>query len=105
MDKHTYDKFKIYCISKNYGTDKFIKSLYGYLDDRKWKKANGEEPVNWMILTDANFDVFNAKCKFSKAIMEKLAEKSDDFYPVGPFPDNGMNYVAYTDGSCDNHSK
>ena len=41
MDKPTYDKFKRYCILKNYGTDKFIKSLYGYLDDIKWKKANG----------------------------------------------------------------
>ena len=58
-----------------------------------------------MILTDANFGVFNAKGKFSKAIREKLAEKSDDFDPVEPFPDNGMNYVAYTDGSCDNNSK
>ena len=46
MDKPTYEKFKRYCVSKNYGTDKFIKSLYDYLDDRKWKKSNGEEPVN-----------------------------------------------------------
>ena len=105
MDKPTYEKFKRYCVSKNYGTDKFIKSLYDYLDDRKWKKSNGEEPVNWMILTDANFGVFNAKGKFSKAIREKLAEKSENFDPVEPFPDNGMNYVAYTDGSCDNNSK
>lgn len=105
MDKPTYEKFKRYCVSKNYGTDKFIKSLYDYLDDRKWKKANGEEPVNWMILTDANYGVFNAKGKFSKTIREKMAEKSDDFDPVEPFPDNGMNYVAYTDGSCDNNSK
>ena len=105
MDKPTYDKLKRYCISKNYGTDEYIKSLYDYLDDRKWKKANGDEPVNWMILTDANFGVFNAKDKSSKAIREKLAEKSDDFDPVEPFPDNGMNYVAYTDGSCDNHYK
>ena len=36
MDKPTYEKFKRYCISKNYGTDKFIKSLYDYLDERKW---------------------------------------------------------------------
>ena len=105
MIKPVYEKFKRYCISKNYGTDEYIKSLYDYLDEREWKKANGEEPVNWMILTDANFGVFNAKGKFSRAIREKLAEKSDDFDPVEPFPDNGMNYVAYTDGSCDNHSK
>lgn len=105
MDKPTYEKFKRYCISKNYGTDEYIKSLYDYLDERKWKKANGGEPVNWMILTDANFGVFNAKGKFSRAIREKLAEKSENFDPVEPFPDNGMNYVAYTDGSCDNHSK
>lgn len=105
MIKPAYEKFKRYCISKNYGTDEYIKSLYDYLDERKWKKANGEEPVNWMILTDANFGVFNAKGKFSRAIREKMAEKSDDFDPVEPFPDNGMNYVAYTDGSCDNHSK
>ena len=39
-----------------------------YLDEGKWTNANGEEPVNWMILTDANFDLFNYKCKFSKAI-------------------------------------
>ena len=87
MDKPTYEKFKRYCVSKNYGTDKFIKSLYDYLDDRKWKKSNGEEPVNWMILTDANYGVFNAKGKFSKAIREKLAEKSENFDPVEPFPD------------------
>ena len=105
MIKPAYEKFKRYCISKNYGTDEYIKSLYDYLDERKWKKANGEEPVNWMILTDANFGVFNAKGKFSRAIREKMAEKSDNFDPVEPFPDNGMNYVAYTDGSCDNHSK
>lgn len=41
MDKPTYEKFKRYCISKNYGTDEYIKSLYDYLDERKWKKANG----------------------------------------------------------------
>lgn len=70
MDKPTYEKFKRYCISKNYGTDEYIKSLYDYLDERKWKKANGGEPVNWMILTDANFGVFNAKGKFSRAIRE-----------------------------------
>ena len=40
-----------------------------YLDEGKWKNANGEEPVNWMILTDANFGLFNSKCKFFKAIM------------------------------------
>lgn len=74
MDKPTYEKFKRYCISKNYGTDEYIKSLYDYLDERKWKKANGGEPVNWMILTDANFGVFNAKGKFSRAIREKLAD-------------------------------
>ena len=34
-----------------------------------------------------------------------MAEKSENFDPVEPFPDNGMNYVAYTDGSCDNNSK
>lgn len=105
MDKPNYEKFKRYCVSKNYGTDKFIKSLYDYLDDRKWKKANGEEPVNWMIVTDANFGVFNAKGKFSSAIRAKMAEKSEDLDPVEHFPDNGMNYVAYTDGSCGNHSK
>ena len=68
MDKPTSEKFKRYCISKNFG-------------------------------------VFNAKGKFSRAIREKLAEKSENFDPVESFPDNGMNYVAYTDGSCDNHSK
>lgn len=92
MDKPTYEKFKRYCISKNYGTDKFIKSLYDYLDERKWKKANGEEPVNWMILTDANYGVFNAKGKYSKAIREKLAEKSDD-----------LAYGAYCD-ICDQYN-
>lgn len=43
MDKPTFEKFKRYCISKNYGTDEYIKSLYDYLDERKWKKANGGE--------------------------------------------------------------
>ena len=43
MDKPNYEKFKRYCISKNYGTDEYIKSLYDYLDERKWKKANGGE--------------------------------------------------------------
>ena len=27
MDKPTYEKFKRYCVSKNYGTDEYIKSL------------------------------------------------------------------------------
>jgi hypothetical protein len=43
MDKPNYEKFKRYCISKNYGTDEYIKSLYDYLDERKWKKANKKE--------------------------------------------------------------
>ena len=105
MDKPTYDKFNRYCISKNYGTDEYIKSLYNHLEERRCKKANDEESVNWMILTDANFGVFNAKGKFSSAIRAKMAKKSEDFDPVEPFPDNGMNFVAYTDGSCVNHSK
>lgn len=37
MDKPTYDKFKRYCISKNYGTDEYIKSLYNNLEERRWK--------------------------------------------------------------------
>lgn len=105
MDKPTYDKFKRYCISKIYRTDEYIKSLYNHLEERRWKKANGEESVNWMILTDANFGVFNAKGKLSSAIRAKMAEKSDDFDQVKPFSDNGMNYVSYTDGSCDKYSK
>ena len=47
----------------------------------------------------ADYGVFNDKGKFSKAIREKLAEKSEDFDTVEPFPDNGMNYVTYTDGT------
>ena len=35
MDKPNYEKFKRYCISKNYGTDEYIKSLYDYLDESK----------------------------------------------------------------------
>ncbi len=105
MVKPSYEKFKRYCVSKNFGTDEYIKSLYDYLDGRDWKKSNGEEPVNWMILTDANFGFFDAKGKFFGAIRSKMAEKSEYFDPIEPFPDNGMNYVAYTDGSCDNLSK
>ena len=97
MDKPTYDKLKIYCIYKNYGTDEYIKSLYNHLEERRWKKENGEESVNWMILTADNFGVFNAKGRFSSEIIAKMAEKSDDFDPVETFPDNGRNYVAYTD--------
>ena len=67
------------------------------MEEGKWRGTSK--------LDDANFGVFNAKSKFSRAIREKLAEKSENFDPVEPFPDNGMNYVAYTDGSCDNHSK
>lgn len=105
MDKPTYEKFKEYCISKNYGTDGYIKKFFEYMEKKEWKKSNGEVPVNWMILVDANYGVFHAKGKFSKAMREKLAEKSKSYDPVEPFPDNGMHYIAYTDGSCDNLSK
>ena len=42
MDKPTYEKFKRYCISKNYGTDEYIKSLYDYLN-----KGNGRRQMEW----------------------------------------------------------
>lgn len=32
MDRPAYDKFKRYCISKNYGTDEYIKSMYNHLE-------------------------------------------------------------------------
>lgn len=77
-----------------------------------WKKKNGDAPNHWHSLVSAYHGVLlgkwkrkphlreekstTAKPKHEKTIINEIEEE---------FPDNGLHYVAYTDGSCDNLSQ
>ena len=95
-----FAEFVNYCKSALFiGNDKAkIVKLYKILTQNKWQLKNGKPTSNWKALTNSYNSVLFGKNP------NKTTKKSKSFNSEKAFPDNGMNYVCYTHGSCDNKS-
>ena len=103
--KPTSAEFNDYCTKKLHIIDKdYISTLWCSLSKANWLKRNGKEPVDWQTLASAHHGILLQKFgrepkrvsdvprKREKTIINEIEEE---------FPDNGLHYVCYTDGSCD----
>lgn len=101
-------EFEEYCVSKFKLDDKeYLSVLWNQLCKTGWRKKDGTAPKNWQTLVNAHNGILLLKFgrvpkrlnEFSKAA-QKL-EKTIINEIEEEFPDNGLHYVCYTDGSCD----
>lgn len=86
-------------------------AIWNLCNKVSWRKKNGEIPNHWHSLVSAYNGVLLVKWKRKPHLLEKSAkitpkhEKTIINEVEEEFPDNGLHYVAYTDGSCDNLSQ
>lgn len=106
----TREEFDEFCAHGMKLDDKeWIDAIWNLVSKAGWKKKNGEAPNHWHSLVSAYNGVLIAKRgrkprlrvtkkvpQHEKTIINEIEET---------FPDNGLHYVAYTDGSCDNLSQ
>lgn len=106
--KPTSAEFDDYCAKKLHIVDKeYTNALWSSLSKANWRKRNGDIPVDWQTLASAHHGILLQKFgripkrlnefsktaqKHEKTIINEIEEE---------FPDNGLHYVCYTDGSCD----
>lgn len=103
MNKPTRNAFNEYVVVRLRIDDKeYTDKLWEILCGLGWKKKDGSEPKSWMTLTDVyngillqKVDRKPNKAKKKAVIINEIEEE---------FSDNGLHYVCYTDGSCDNLS-
>lgn len=101
----TRKEFDEFCLRKFKLDDKKLSDkIWNMVSNVGWRKKNGEAPNHWHSLVSAYYGIL--KHQLGKNISPTRKVKKVDFGKSEEnFPDNGMNYVAYTDGSCDNLSK
>ena len=108
----TRKEFDEYVTSKMKLDDKdWADAIWNLATKVGWRKKNGEAPNHWHSLVSAYNGVLLVKLgrkphllakkdkivpKHEKTIINEIEEE---------FPDNGLHYIAYTDGSCDNYSQ
>lgn len=96
----TRSEFDDYCVKRLLVIDKeYTDALWSSLCKACWRKRNGDIPVDWQTLASAHHGILLQKygrepkrVKHEKTIINEIEEE---------FPDNGLHYVCYTDGSCD----
>lgn len=108
----TREEFDEYVTSKMKLDDKdWADSIWKLATKVGWRKKNGEAPNHWHSLVSAYNGVLLVKLGRKPHLLEKMPkivpkhEKTIINEIEEEFPDNGMHYVAYTDGSCDNYSQ
>ncbi len=104
MNTPTREDFEEYVVVKLKIDDiEYSNKLWNILCKLGWKKKDGSEPESWEVLTNVYNGILLQKVskKPNKAKKETVIinEIEEDF------PDNGLHYVCYTDGSCDNLSQ
>ena len=98
----TREEFEDFCSLKlGYNDREFTSELWKTCQKVGWRKKNGDPPKSWQILVICYNGIvlpkFGRKPYKRASVSEKSGEEEE-------FPDNGMHYIAYTDGSCDNNS-
>lgn len=99
----TREEFEDFCSLKlGYNDKEFTSELWKTCCRVGWKKKNGKAPKSWQILAVSH----------NGALLQKFGRKPYKRASVSKkknveevFPDNGLHYIAYTDGSCDNYSQ
>lgn len=97
----TREEFEDFCSLKlGYNDREFTSELWKTCQKVGWRKKNGDPPKNWQILVICYNGIVLPKFGRKPYKRASVSEKSGE----EEFPDNGMHYIAYTDGSCDNKS-
>lgn len=95
----TFKEFEAYCVSQGWQNSEYIKLLWDYCEKKKWLKKDGTKPTSREAYIHAQNGVLLKRFpKYKKELRKKVDFQTE------MFPDNGMHYVCYTDGSCDNLS-
>lgn len=108
----TRKEFDEYVTSKMKLDDKdWADAIWNLATKVGWRKKNGEAPNHWHSLVSAYNGVLLVKLGRKTHLLDKKAkivpkhEKTIINEIEEEFPDNGLHYIAYTDGSCDNYSQ
>nr|DAP69865.1 MAG TPA: ribonuclease HI [Caudoviricetes sp.] len=100
----TREEFDAY--AKGRGWDDWSNELWAEMEKTHWLKNNGESPKDWKAMVNSRNAIVMKRFGKTKSDIKKGAREKTIINEIDEeFPDNGLHYVAYTDGSCDNLSK
>nr|DAQ76079.1 MAG TPA: ribonuclease HI [Caudoviricetes sp.] len=100
----TREEFDAY--AKGRGWDDWSNELWAEMEKTHWLKNNGESPKDWKAMVNSRNAIVMKRFGKTKSDIKKGAKEKTIINEIDEeFPDNGLHYVAYTDGSCDNLSK
>lgn len=100
----TREEFDAY--AKGRGWDDWSNELWAEMEKNHWLKNNGEPPKDWKAMVNSRNAIVMKRFGKTKSDIKKGAREKTIINEIEEeFPDNGMHYIAYTDGSCDNLSK
>lgn len=100
----THEEFDAY--AKGRGWDDWSNELWAEMEKTHWLKNNGEPPKDWKAMVNSRNAIVMKRFGKTKSDIKKGAREKTIINEIEEeFPDNGMHYIAYTDGSCDNLSK
>lgn len=92
--------------AKGRGWDDWSNELWAEMEKTHWLKNNGESPKDWKAMVNSRNAIVMKRFGKTKSDIKKGAREKTIINEIDEeFPDNGLHYVAYTDGSCDNLSK
>ena len=102
--KPTFDEFRAFCISMGWNDKGYWQLLWDVCERKHWLTLKGKKPKSWQTFVSAQTGVILEKYPMYRNMfgMQKTKQKID--FQTEMFPNNGMHYVCYTDGSCDNLS-
>lgn len=100
----TREEFDAY--AKGRGWDDWSNELWAEMEKTHWLKNNGESPKDWKAMVNSRNAIVMKRFGKTKSDIKKSAKEKTIINEIDEeFPDNGLHYVAYTDGSCDNLSQ
>lgn len=99
----TREDFFAYAIQQ--GWEDWAKELFVEMQRTHWVKNNGQPSKNWHSIVNARNGVVMSRLGKTKSDLKKYSRKKTVINEIQEeFPDSGLHYVVYTDGSCDNLS-
>lgn len=107
----TREEFEEFCVRKLKVDDRnWTAAIWEICSHMGWRKKNGQAPKHWHSLVSAYHGVLLVMMDEKPKMVEKkspiaIHEKTIINEIEEEFSDNGLHYVAYTDGSCDNLSR
>nr|CAI9751193.1 Rnase H [Caudoviricetes sp.]CAI9751685.1 Rnase H [Caudoviricetes sp.] len=95
----TRAEFDLFC--EQNGWCQWADILWRDLNRNNWMTSKGKRPYSWKTIAGSRSEAVRKRNGFSKPTKEKVIINEIE----EEFSDNGLHYVCYTDGSCDNLSK